>query len=130
MLFRAGALVNNTSHDLLTLCLHSQRKPPRKREFALLLFAGGEKFTQDSHYYEVEYLRLPKQNTLKYQCQVSSSREKQCQSVLQGGETRTSSSSEQVPSVRAKCQRMIIKQPRLVNYKHNRNFLLSVRLCS
>ena len=67
MLSRVGALVNNTADDLLTLCLLSQRKPPRKRELALLLFAAGEKFRKDSYHY-VEYLRLPKQKTLKYLC--------------------------------------------------------------
>ena len=66
-LLRAGAVVNSTVDNLLTPCLDSNRKPRRKKELALLLFAAGEKFTK-TLYYGAEYLRPPKRKALNHLC--------------------------------------------------------------
>ena len=69
-LLRAGAKINNTRDNLLTSCLDSGRKPHRKKQLALLLFAAGEKLTKPINE-TPGYLRFPQRETLKLLCRES-----------------------------------------------------------
>ena len=67
-LLRSGAKVDIAADNALTTYLESDRKPRRKRQLAMLLFAAGERLKETS---VPEYLLPPKQMTLKHLCRES-----------------------------------------------------------
>ena len=69
-LLRAGAKINNTRVNLLSLCLDSDRKRHKKKQIALSLFAAGEELRKRGHE-TPDYLRPPNRKTLKHRCRES-----------------------------------------------------------
>ena len=67
-LLRAGAKINNTIDNLLTACLDSRRKPEKKKQLALLLFAAGEKLTKLRFQAPIYLRSLHFSGNLKYLC--------------------------------------------------------------
>ena len=59
--------MNNTKYNLLNSCLNSNKKPHRKKELALLLFAAGEKLRRKLCN-TPDYRMPPERKTLNHLC--------------------------------------------------------------